>query len=230
MIYIFSGCKQVCSLPGKACTEVGKCCGNMNCTPVKDCCQTVGNTCTQFMDKPLSSFVFITMLISLAELYYCFNTLSSPSLNTCQLGGSGASIGISTWLFVQMGFAVLNLVFAPWFQNQVWKQIMKTTTGQDQKLPKEVVQGAFKEVFLNDMSVLFYFFAMLASFVWSWQGGTWINSGSYCNSSGEAGWAYYLGLCAFWVAALYSTFWYCCSCCASSVELSGPIATYGPSP
>merc|ERR1712039_557346 len=122
-------------------------------------------------------------------------------------------------------------VFAPYFQNQVWKQIMKMSTGQEQRLSKDVVQGAFKEVFLHDMSVLFYFLAMLASFVWSWQGGTWIMEGSAaCNSTGEAGWAYYLGLCAFWVAALYSAFWYCCQCCASSVELSAPIASYGPTP
>jgi len=238
MIHVFNGCKAVCSLPGEACTAVGKCCGNMNCTPIKDCCEGAGKSCTQFMDKPLSSYVIIVALISLMEISYCVDTLSQSWLPQCTLGGSGASIGISTWLMVQLGFAVLNLLFAPWFQHQVWKRIMAgaqegggVMTGPKQNLDKTIVQGAFKDVFLNDFGVLFYFFAMLASFVWSWQGGTWINSGSaVCSTGDDAGWAYYLGLCAFWVAFLYSLFWYCCSCCASSVQLSAPIASYGPNP
>jgi len=105
-------------------------------------------------------------------------------------------------------------------------------TGPKQNLDKTIFQGAFKDVFLNDLGVLFYFLAMLASFVWSWQGGTWIKSGSaICSTGGDAGWTYYLGLCTFWVAFLYSFFWYCCPCCASSVQLSAPMmASDGPNP
>jgi hypothetical protein len=188
------------------------------------------------MDKPLSSYVVIIMVISFMEISYCADTLSQSWLGDCKLGGMGKSIGISTWLMVQLGFSVLNLFFAPWFQNQVWKQIMKgaqngggVMTGPNQKLDKSVIQAAFKEVFLNDFGVLFYFFAMLASFVWSWQGSTWIKEGSpICSMGDDAGWAYYLGLCAFWVAFLYSFFWYCCSCCSSSVQLSEPIHSYDP--
>jgi len=238
MIHVFNGCKAVCALPGQACTEIGKCCGNINCAPVKDCCEGAGKACTQFTDKPLSSFVIVTAVVSLSELFFCFNTLSQASIGACKLGGSGASIGMTTWLYVQMGFSFLNLVFAPWFQSQVWKQIMadaqesgSVLTGPKTTLDKNLVQGAFKTVFLNDFGVLFYFFALMASFIWSWQGGEWINTGTLaCNVDGDAGWAYYLGLCAFWVASLYSVFWYCCSCCASSVQLSSPISSYGPSP
>mmetsp|Transcript_23903 Transcript_23903/g.59545 ORF Transcript_23903/g.59545 Transcript_23903/m.59545 type:complete len:244 (+) Transcript_23903:96-827(+) len=242
MIYVFNGCKSICSMPGQACTELGKCCGNIkipavDCTPLKNCCDSAGKACTQFMDKPLSSYVVIAVLISLFEIWYCLDTLSQSWLSDCTLGGSGADIGISTWLMVQVGFAVINLLFAPWFQHQVWKKIMEgvksggmlTMEGSKQKVDKGVVQEAFKQVLLYDLSVLFYFFTLLASFVWSWQGSTWISSGDpICSTDDDAGWAYYLGLCTFWVAFLYSTFWYCCSCCASSVELTEPIAMYEP--
>jgi len=238
MIYIFNGCKSVCSLPGQACGAIGQCCGSINCEPIKDCCQQASTACTQFNEQPLCSFVVIAVVISLVELYDSYLVMTStdtPDVISEVISQGSLGLAISTWALGQMGFSVLNLVFAPWFQHQVWKQIMKdaqepglvVVEGSKQKLDKKVVQGAFKTVFLTDMSVLFYFFAMLASCVWSWQGAEWNCAGEAATNAYNAHW---WGLCMFWVAFLYSSFWYCCSCCASSVELSQPITSYGAQP
>jgi len=237
MIYLFQGCQGICSLPGKACTGCGELCKQMNCKPIHDCCQSAGRACSQFTEKPLSSFVVITVVLSCVELYFLFGAVEAHGTATCHFPAS-ASVGLPVWLYLQIGFSILNVLFAPFFQYQVWKRIMKdlqgdgathgaVLTGPEHSVDKKVVQEAFKTVFLNDLVVLFYFFAMLASFVWSWMGGTWILGGTPdCNEGGLANWGAWLGLCLFSVVAFYSFCWYCCTCCASSVRLSHPIADY----
>lgn len=187
-----------------------------------------------FTDKPLSSFVIIAWVMSLMELFYCYNALAAPETSSCTFPeGQGAAVGITNWLYVQMAFAVINMVFAPWFQNQVWNEIMKNVDchvlpAPSHMVPKEVVAGAFKHVLLYDFGVLFYFFALVASFVWSKMGGGWIMDGKSCDATGDPGWAYYMGLCFFWVATLFAFCYTCCGCCAGSVQLSSPSHAYGP--
>lgn len=233
MIYLFQGCQGICALPGKACAACGQLCQRLNCKPIKDCCERAGQQCTHFTEKPLSSFVIAAFIMSAVQLYFCFGSLEATGTATCEFP-KNAVVGLPVWLYIQIGFAMLNILFAPFFQYLVWKQIMNdmqdtgaTLTAPHHNLDKTIVQQAFKAVFLNDISVLFYFFAMLAYFVWSWMGGGWIMQGSAgCNENGLSGWAYYLGLCFFWLVCFYSIVWYGCNCCASSVQLSQPIDAY----
>lgn len=237
MIYLFSGCQAICALPGNLCSLCGQLCKQINCQPIKECCDEASKQCTHFTEKPLSSFVIVALVMSGLELYFCFGALQARGTPACRLPSS-ASVDLSMWLYLQMAFAIMNILFAPFFQYQVWKQILidvrekgYALTGPQQRLDKTVVQGAFKTVFLNDLAVLFYFFAMLGYFVWSWIGGDWILHGSAeCNENGLAGWSYYMGLCFFWVVFFYSVCWYCTTCCASSVRLSAPIDVYSSVP
>lgn len=240
MIHVFNGCKELCALPGRACTACGDCCKQVDCKPIEECCKSAGQGCSQFTEKPLSSFVVIAFVMSILEAYCCISALNDPTESMCIFpSGTGSQIGVQNWLYVQMGFSVLNLAFAPWFQRQVWNQILTdlqqqggaVMTGPSQTVSASVVQNAFKSVFLQDIGVLFYFFCLLASFAWSYQGKTWITEGSaQCDPNGSMGWSYGMGLGYFWVAFWYSIFWYYCSCCAGSVQLKEPIASYGPGP
>lgn len=207
---------------------------------------------SKFTDKPLSTFVVIAWILSGLQVYFCIDSIISPSLQSCDFAVYGGSVDIVSWMYVQIAFAGVNFIFAPWFQHQVWKRIMglamlpggmstqspsiaesaccccsQPSTGSQAVAP-HVVHQAFKDVILYDLGVLFYFFALVASFFWSWEGGTWMMGNDTCDTTGTAGWAYYMGLCFFWVTFIYSMSWYCCPCCANSVELSAPIASYGP--
>eukprot|EP00429_Kryptoperidinium_foliaceum_P104943 CAMPEP_0176249940 /NCGR_PEP_ID=MMETSP0121_2-20121125/34229_1 /TAXON_ID=160619 /ORGANISM="Kryptoperidinium foliaceum, Strain CCMP 1326" /LENGTH=122 /DNA_ID=CAMNT_0017589641 /DNA_START=412 /DNA_END=780 /DNA_ORIENTATION=+ len=97
---------------------------------------------------------------------------------------------------------------------------------------RTAVQAAFKKVFLEDFGVLFYFFAMLASFGWCWYGSGWANGlDKLCAVRDEVSGATSLGAFFFWVACAYSMTWYNCACCASSVQMPHepqPLQCYGP--
>eukprot|EP00405_Crypthecodinium_cohnii_P021624 CAMPEP_0206472588 /NCGR_PEP_ID=MMETSP0324_2-20121206/32297_1 /ASSEMBLY_ACC=CAM_ASM_000836 /TAXON_ID=2866 /ORGANISM="Crypthecodinium cohnii, Strain Seligo" /LENGTH=229 /DNA_ID=CAMNT_0053947231 /DNA_START=144 /DNA_END=833 /DNA_ORIENTATION=- len=228
MIYIFNGAKTICALPGKLCSAIGDLCGQISCAPIKECCDAASKGCMQFTDKPLSSFVIIAWIMSGLELYYAYSALSGGWTETCHMGSAGgAPVGSSSYLYLVMGFAVVNALFAPYFQHQVWRQIMAAQMHsglplhEGSKIEKNAVVDAFKHVFMYDFGVLFYFFCLMASFCWCYFGGSWMQAAG-CDRSGDAGWAYYMGLLFFWVAAIYACCWYCCSCCASSVQLSTP--------
>lgn len=238
MIYIFQGFQLFCSLPGEACSLCGRCCNQINCRPLAQCCMAGGKAFRHFTEKPLSSFVILTFLLSVLELHACIGSLSmitSPTLR-CDWPHD-APVSLFAWVLVQLNFALLNLVFAPWFQHQVWKQIManidlKTGLGMQpgQYVQRSVVRAAFKKVFLEDLGVLFYFLAMLASLAWSWKGLVWTLPGGPASCSGAtdglAGLACLMGCLSFGMVFLFSTCWYCCSCCASSVYITPPPADY----
>mmetsp|Transcript_79656 Transcript_79656/g.204928 ORF Transcript_79656/g.204928 Transcript_79656/m.204928 type:complete len:238 (-) Transcript_79656:297-1010(-) len=237
MIHIFNCAKGVCSLPGEACKACGQACKSISCTPIQAACEAASGFCNSFVEKPLSSFVIITGLVSIGEIAQCVISLMDPGLSNCVLGGSGKSVGLTVWLMVQLGFAILNLLFAPYFQTKVWQRLLEQLTPQEAqpgtKVEAKHVQDAFKHVFMQDFGVCFYFFALIASFVWSFQGATWIQTGhGGCGFDANAGWAYWLGEAFFCVALLYTLCWYCCDCCARSVTMpsSGPMATYGNVP
>merc|ERR1711920_345933 len=154
------------------------------------------------MERPLSTFVVIAFIL-----------------------GVGALADASKW-WLQL-FGIVYILFALYFQNKVWKVIMEmdhtfipeeesswgssmagfggqtnqpTYTGK-MLVPKNVVQEAFKKVFLEDFIVLGFFIATMIVFFKSMQGD---------NVS---------GLLFFWAAAIYSACWYCCECCAGTVRV-----------
>lgn len=229
MIYIFRGCKEAASLPCKLCDALVKLisdvCHWVDCSLLATTCYEMNQSCNTFLDRPLSSMVLITTLLSCGQAYNCAMSLNEPSLASCVME-DGALVDITLWLYMQLAFAALNVVFAMYFQKQVFEQII---IGHQLPLPGDPalkiegkkVQEAFKHVFLHDVGVLLYFFLSLASFAWSWAGSTWIMGGVGCNPGGYSGWAYYLGECYFWIACIYSLVWYKCSCCAGSVEFRG---------
>jgi len=238
MIHVFNGCREICALPGRACTACGECCRQINCQPIQECCSALGQGCSRFTEKPLSSFVVIAWLMSGFEIYQCALALDPKVTDRCRFVADGASVGLENWLYVQIGFSVMNIIFALWFQHQVWEAILNISRSgaslarnNPHHIDKTVVQSAFKHVFLHDLGVLFYFFILLASFGWSWKGSTWIHqSSSGCDPDGVEGYAYWMGFLFFWVAFFFSLFWYSCSCCAGSVTLKDPLPAYGPAP
>mmetsp|Transcript_86681 Transcript_86681/g.240377 ORF Transcript_86681/g.240377 Transcript_86681/m.240377 type:complete len:298 (-) Transcript_86681:160-1053(-) len=226
MIYVFTCVKEICGLPGKLCTECSKLCNQLNCQPCQEVCDAAANCCRGFLDKPLSSYVLITSGLSFGELASCASAFNAPELRGCEVRTSdspGPEVGVHSWLVGQMAFAGINLLFAPYFQNQVWHNLVEQvqSLGPAQaKVPKKVVQNSFKHVFLHDFGVLFYFFTLIGSFIWSLHGQEWRYRGPSCNPDGATEWAAYLGTCLFWVAFFYSLCWYWCECCARSVDPS----------
>lgn len=228
MIYVFTCVRQLFALPGVLCNECSKVCQYINCAPIQQCCYEVSRCFASFIDRPLSSFVIIAALLSLCELLYCAYSFKEPFLGSCAMTSRmGSSIGIVTWLYVQIGFACLNLLFAPYFQCKVWRHIVQEIQNVGPmplghvRVSMKSVQEAFKQVFLHDFGVLFYFFALIASFVWSSAGAAAIDHGWNCNPGGYPGQAAWLGMCFFWTACVYSVLWYCCECCARSVDIMG---------
>jgi len=221
MIYIFQGVQGICSLPGMACRACGDCCAKMNCKPIMECCNACGKGCTHFMERPLSTYVIVSILMGGAAVYM----------------GQGNIV-------VQV-FGIVNILFAFYFQYKVWQRIMEMKEtfveeeakgpGMRQKLaggiaqvrqgvrgeqgeeapptdtpaadkgkmrvPRETVQAAFKKVFLEDLVVLGFFLALLGMVAYSFQSGTSWGSGF------------------FGVAFIYAFSWYCCKCCAGTVQV-----------
>jgi len=222
MIYIFNFAKEICGLPGLLCTQCSKLFDKCNCTICEDVCMGMANCCRGFLDKPLSSYVVVTGLLSLVELGLCASVLNAAVTDECTVKAPGVGMHIHSWLVIQMGFAGLNLLFAPYFQGRVWQNLLEQVQaagGLRGKIGKEMVQSSFKHVFLHDFGVLFYFIALVASFFWSWNGSNW-GGYPFCNPDGGTANAAWLGMCLFWVAFLYSVSWYWCSCCAKSVDPS----------
>lgn len=181
------------------------------------------------MEMPLSTYVVIKFCMALAMIGSCLGALNEPKFTDgkCEFSGSGKDIGLENWLYVQLGFAGLHLVFSPYFQCRLWgkvnmmaSQLPRPPPGEPLTVPGDKVHEAFKDIFLTDIGVCLYFLATVANFVWSYLGSTWITDGGpSCGLNSYPGWSYYLGMCFCWVAVVYTTLWYCCSCCSSSVVL-----------
>eukprot|EP00408_Alexandrium_pacificum_P060734 CAMPEP_0171181476 /NCGR_PEP_ID=MMETSP0790-20130122/14279_1 /TAXON_ID=2925 /ORGANISM="Alexandrium catenella, Strain OF101" /LENGTH=251 /DNA_ID=CAMNT_0011646415 /DNA_START=80 /DNA_END=835 /DNA_ORIENTATION=- len=228
MYLIFQGVGACCKLPGKGCGACADLCKQMNCTGCRSGCKAMQAGCSSFVEKPLSSFVIITGLMSIVEIVQLGSTFASHSLYYCTFPKS-AFVGVTGWVGVQMGFALLNLLFAPYFQYKVWEQLFvaseaeeKLKTQAEVPVEKDVVQGSFKYVFMHDLGVCFYFFALVASFVWSKYGFDWVMSDpKKCNPNGGLSIAANIGWAFFYVAVLYVLMWYCCGCCAKETKIRG---------
>jgi len=241
MIYIFSGIKNICSLPGMACRLCGDACKAINCNWAKECCNFVGKGCTHFMERPLSTYVLISVCLSLFQIYCCVDYMGTGK-KSCKFGDD-AAFSFTVWNLMMMGFAIVNLLFAPYFQAQVWKTIM-----ENQELfvdgdaapaappgkaavapnpgkwivPRELVQEAFKRTFMEDFGVLVYFFLLLGALGLCVQGNTWMESSKFCSLK-EEGWIPFVGEFFFGVAVVYTLLWYCCPCCSKSISIEKDI-------
>lgn len=222
MIYIFSCAKEICSIPGKLCGECAKVCDYINCDLCQAVCQNCARCCSGFLEKPLSSYVVVSFILNVIDLFLCASAMNSSTVQGCGGRLRGLHVGVMSWLLVQMGFAGVNLLFAPYFQSKVWQHLCEQVAAGGAYtgggvIGSEVVQRSFKDVFLHDFGVLFYFFALVASFFWSMKGSDW-QFVAYCNPLGFVANAAWLGMCQFWITVFYSVTWYWCSCCARSVD------------
>lgn len=210
------------------------------------------------MERPLSTYLIISIILSAIQIYLCVQSMDE----TCKFAAD-ATIGHSTWVLIELAFAVINVIFAFYFQHKVWNHILarkdefmngiaqdtkgggmlgglrggvqnvrgqlggtqNATTIEEPpykkskkiKVKSESVQSSFKEVFLQDFGVLFYFFGLIAIMVVSYIGlGSVEANKDICkNEEFVSG----LGIAFFWIAFIYTLFWYCCKCCAGTVTL-----------
>uniref|UniRef100_A0A7S4SZ32 Uncharacterized protein n=1 Tax=Alexandrium monilatum TaxID=311494 RepID=A0A7S4SZ32_9DINO len=140
-----------------------------------------------------------------------------------------AFVTVSGWVVVQMAFALLNLCFAPYFQYRVWEKICEESNSEELlqdpevtvvSVTKEKVQESFKQVFLHDFGVCFYFLALGASFLWSGEGYRWVTAHpESCNPGGGLSFSANVGYAFAIVAVLYTIAWYCCGICARATEI-----------
>jgi len=231
MIYIFNAFAFVCSLPATLCKECGNLCAQLNCNLCRDGCRACSRGFSEAMAKPLSTYVVLAFLISGFELYLCYQAFDNDA--ACEFEKQQAAVEFGTWILVQGGFALLNLVFAPYFQTRIWQHLKEelerpeSDTSETEAdaagyvlVPKKDVQAAFKHTFLYDFGVLIYFFACVASFIWSCMGWKWM-AASRCGLElvGAGGWAVYCGNALCGIALMYLFTWYCCECCAKSVKV-----------
>jgi len=107
------------SLPGLACKGCADLCGKMNCNWIKDLCSGCGNCVVVFHTKPLSSYVIISFILSGVAGYCAY---SASSEGRCKFK-SDAMVDLPTFCYIILACAVVNILFAFYFQMEVWKQI-----------------------------------------------------------------------------------------------------------
>merc|ERR1719362_1114167 len=200
MIYIFQCVQNICSIPGLLCNACGGLCSKLNCKPVQECCEAAGKQCLHFMERPLSTYVILSLAVGICAIA----TDAEP--------------------YVQI-VGVVYICFALYFQHKVWQQILasqheqpfidEAMEGQATRMspfgsvypnklrvPQETVRDAFKKVFMEDFVVLGFFVLLVLSLYWTFnQGDPW-------------------GLYFFGAAFAYSMAWYCCKCCAGTVRIA----------
>jgi len=128
----------------------------MNCKPVQECCEAAGKQCTHCMERPLSTYVVLSLVVGVCAIA----TDAEPSV---QIAG------------------IVYICFALYFQHQVWQQILvsqhdqpfidEAMEGQKLRVPQETVQDAFKKVFMEDFVVLGFFVLIVLFLFWSFQKG-----------------------------------------------------------
>jgi len=121
----------------------------------------------------------------------------------------GHSVGMLNWLYLQIAFACVHLLFAPYLQCRLWSKLTeKATEVNSAELDSEEVRAAFRQVFLYDIGVCLYFFIWVASGAWSWMGWSWAVDNPGCNPGGWPRWAASLGYFFFVFVVLYAAGWW----------------------
>jgi len=93
------------------CGEACKSCPGA-CSKLSGLCKNCGAEFKHFMERPLSAYVILSILLSLYTLYQCQDDMGSVK---------GCS---SNLLYILMGFSVIYIVFVIYMQCMVWKEIM----------------------------------------------------------------------------------------------------------
>mmetsp|Transcript_67174 Transcript_67174/g.144922 ORF Transcript_67174/g.144922 Transcript_67174/m.144922 type:complete len:390 (-) Transcript_67174:87-1256(-) len=226
MIHVFNCASNACSLPGKACTACGKMCDEIECKECKEACNSLSQSCTDFLKKPLGWYVLLAVILSVWEivcLVQALTTTSQEEFKKCKLTGAPEGVSIHSWIYCEMGSACVNLMFAIYVQNQLFQRLQDKIqqngeTGESIQIQKADVKEAFSAIFWEDIGVCLYVFFLIASFYWSYMGSTWI-SGDACDPGGSVLQAAALGSGFFWFVVLYTVFWWAYLECASSVEV-----------
>lgn len=209
--------------PAKCCEACAKCFDN-------ECCQSCSDALSDFFNKPLGGYVFMAVWLSALELGflgYAIYDEDDKRLEECHLPeGMGKKVGIMKWIYVQMGLAVLNLVFAPYLQCRLWSRLMNTATTDAQAtvgtvglaVNKKAVKESFAHVFLYDFGVCLYVFALAFSYYWSWNGSIWANSSEACNPDKWISKSAGFGMFFIWFVVLYGIGWWFYMGCMSLDE------------
>jgi len=224
MIHIFNVCTAICQLPGMLCNACGEACKSCPgackacCDPLRYCCTSIGTAFKHFHERPLSSYVVVSVLVSGATLYLSYDGLNS--IEGCS----------SNFLYILMGFSIVNMLFAWFLQSQVWKQIMSHDrdfidgdNGEQPgkySVPKDIVQGAFRKVFMEDFVVLGMFILLICLFILSWKGQQFVDR---TEPRCLVGFAEYCGYAFFWIAFAFASTYYCCRCCSGSVVIKKDV-------
>lgn len=241
MIHVFNCCKEVCTLPAKACAACGDCCKGCDeacrqaCEPCAEGCQQCSDSCNNFLNRPLGGYVIMAVWLCGAELaflgYALYQETDDKALAGCKLDGWGKQVGILGWIYGQMGLAVVSLLFAPYLQCRLWNQL--TTRAEEaapdtaptvpgytgsQAVTKEDVKESFKHVFLYDVGFCLYFFLLIFSYYWSYMGSSWAHSDSKCNPQLLNSRAAAFGMFFVWFVFLYAIGWWCYMGCMSTTE------------
>jgi hypothetical protein len=203
---------------------------------------------------------------------------ASTSDNDCTFKDD-AMFTKKNFCYIMLFTAVVNVVFAVYFQTQVWKQIkeiikqdagnvlevegestfskatkqgggllgkglaaagtaagrpqaaqeeapqnadVEEASGEKLKIQAPTVQEGFKETFKKDFGVLIFFLASLVIvfLCYSAKGYVAAAADTGCDDKEMEGWAYYTGFGFFFVPFIYTSLWYCCSCCAKSAQIT----------
>lgn len=106
-----------------ACQGCASILGNMKCNICRNACQACGSCVVGFHTKPLSSYVIVSFLLSGVCGYIAY--AASTEDNTCKYKDD-AMFQKETFCYILLATAVVNVVFAVYFQMQVWAKIKET--------------------------------------------------------------------------------------------------------
>jgi len=209
MIHVFNCCKDTCA----------KCDCEVICAPCEDFC---GN-CADLLQRPLGGYVVMAVWLSSLEITACALSLAKKKiLDGCTIEDNfGGQVGIEYWLIVQIVFAAIHFLFAPYIQCMLMKQLNESALqdgGRRDTLSKQKVKDSFIHVFLHDFGVLFYVIILFGSYVWSWMGSDWSRGNANCNPGQWPSWAAALGLFFPWFVIFYALGWWCLIGCMASGE------------
>jgi len=173
------------------------------CGPLKDCIAECKFSCGNWFNKPLGPYVVLAMLLSGYEISQCLLALLDEGLKTQCVGttANAKAVGVETWLCVQFGLAFLNFMFAPYIQFRLWQNLQEEAAEmeEDQRpgeaerfaqadafvdVPRAKVKEAFWNVFLYDLGVCAYVFALFGSGFWSFLGTRWFDGQPFCDPDG----------------------------------------------
>jgi len=88
------------------------------------------------MERPLSTYLIISIILSAIQIYLCVKSMDE----TCKFAAD-ATIGRSTWVLIELAFAVINVIFAFYFQHKVWNHILEHKDEFDREVPPEQGTG-----------------------------------------------------------------------------------------